>query len=368
MSSKGGASCGPLKKLSKEDRSIIDTANELLNTLEQSHRADLALHLYSTHLLKTLLRNANRKKSLLETGVFIKTQIKDNWTSWPNPYTVIDPQTNKLFEDDECTENISGRSDDKKDGSSPLETGDISVKGLEHACHMLKLELGSVWQRSLIESSSLAKETLDIDKMSIPDEVSTVILGKLDHFFEGLHTQAAKLTKIDLTQSTDSSQLTLTENNKSAMKVNKKIRFDYRDIIARGCQMGEDMTDIYIKSLGLYKEVPTQFKKSDFRLPKQELNKYKAKQKVVQKKNKLNKSYREDYVEVGKLANDRHMSFKSKKYLRLARDSSKELSLDKKTFFMVKGYGVDDSSGEESEGQAHDYTIEDCLMRIPRKR
>ena len=89
MSSKGEASCGPLKKLSKEDRSIIDTANELLNTLEQSHRADLALHLYSTHLLKTLLRNANRKKSLLEIDVFIKTQIKDNWTSWPNPYTVI---------------------------------------------------------------------------------------------------------------------------------------------------------------------------------------------------------------------------------------------------------------------------------------
>lgn len=38
----------------------------------------------------------------------MKTQIKDNWTSWPNPNTIIDPSVDKLYEDiPEGIENVS---------------------------------------------------------------------------------------------------------------------------------------------------------------------------------------------------------------------------------------------------------------------
>lgn len=84
------------KKSTQEEKELIATANELLDNLEHIHRTDLTLHLYSSFLLKKLLRRANSRKFPYETDQFIKNKIKENWVSWPNPQTIIDPQTNKL--------------------------------------------------------------------------------------------------------------------------------------------------------------------------------------------------------------------------------------------------------------------------------
>lgn len=81
------------------DKETLKSANELLDSLEHSHRVDLSLHLYSAYLLKRLLYKANEKKHFYEVNQFVKTQIKDNWTSWPNPNTIIDPSVDKLYED-----------------------------------------------------------------------------------------------------------------------------------------------------------------------------------------------------------------------------------------------------------------------------
>ena len=44
------------------DKETLKMANELLDSLEHSHRVDLSLHLYSAYLLKRLLYRANERK------------------------------------------------------------------------------------------------------------------------------------------------------------------------------------------------------------------------------------------------------------------------------------------------------------------
>lgn len=48
------------------DKETLKSANELLDSLEHSHRVDLSLHLYSAYLLKRLLYKANEKNIFMK--------------------------------------------------------------------------------------------------------------------------------------------------------------------------------------------------------------------------------------------------------------------------------------------------------------
>lgn len=334
------------RKLTKSDKAVIRTANELLESLEQTHRNDLALHLYSTYLLKHLLRAANRKHSQLETDVFIKTQIKDNWTSWPNPYTVIDPKTNKIFEDfhDDETEEV-------------INAGEISAEGLKHASEMLNLEIDAIWQRLLSKSAAKYGNTLDVDRMRIPRHCSSEILNKLDHFFEGLHNKVAQLSKLELSQTANSTRITLSKESKNhPIHMNKKIKLNYRDIISQGCQMGEDMSSIYMKSLELYNDIPSRFRKSPFKLNKSELQKYATKPRG-EANCRASKKLRNEYISIKKLIKERRLTFETRNLLRKVQLSQSDFLLDKKTFYVVRGYENDGDTAESSI-EIKDYLVD----------
>lgn len=339
------------RKLTVADRSVIDAANDLLDSLEQSHRGDLPLHLYSSYLLKNLLSRANEKKHSFEIDQFIKTQIKDNWTSWPNPNTVIDPQSNILYEDATVSE------------QQTIKPGEISPDALTHSTNMLKLELDSYWQHCLAQSALISGETLDIDRMQMPQDLTNHIIGKLDRFFNGLHIKVAAKNKFEIQQDQHSHQLTVSQLKHEKVKANKRIELSYRDIIGRGCEMGEDMLEIYMKSLELYNDIPSKFKKSQFKLPKSVLKKYGPPEKGKSSKDILERS-REPFIEVEKLLKDKRLTSKDKMEIRKLTRKGIEHTLNKKTFYQVKGYKSDEPY--EHKNDSH-YNIEDCLIKIPRK-
>lgn len=339
------------RRLTVADRSVIDAANDLLKSLEQSHRADLPLHLYSSYLLKNLLNKANEKKHSYEIDQFIRTQIKDSWTSWPNPNTVIDPQSNMLYED--ATES-------KQQTIIP---GEISPDALTHSTNMLELELDSYWQHCLAQSAAISGKTLDIDRMKMPHDLTNSIVGKLDRFFNGLHIKLAAKNKFEIQQDQHSHQLTVSQLKHEKVKANKRIELSYHDIIGRGCEMGEDMLEIYMKSLELYNDIPSKFKKSQFKLPKSVLKKYSPSKKGKSRKEILERS-REPYLEVEKLLKDKRLTCMDKMEVRKLTRKGTEHTLNKKTFYQVKGYKSDDYYQHKNDSN---YSIEDCLVKIPRK-
>ena len=220
------------------DKETLKSANELLDSLEHSHRVDLSLHLYSAYLLKRLLYKANEKKHFYEVNQFVKTQIKDNWTSWPNPNTIIDPSVDKLYEDiPEGIENVS------------VQPGEISNRALMHAADMMRVELDAQWQKFLSKSALDHDVTLDVDELNIPNEISRNILVKLDSLFEGLHDKIAKENEFDVRQDKHSNNIRANQIDDEPMQANRRIKYTYHDLISRGCEMNEDMTDIYMKSL-----------------------------------------------------------------------------------------------------------------------
>ncbi|CUS21438.1 LAQU0S03e02608g1_1 [Lachancea quebecensis] len=349
------------RKLDQAEREVLKEANELLESLEHTHRGDLALHLFSTHLLKSVLKAANKKKFALETNTFIKTQIKDNWTSWPNPGTVIDPRTNSLFEDSVVHQGPS----------KSLETGEISPAGLEHASNMVHAELNAVWQRSLAGMSSDAGITLDIDKMDIPSAISHSIMDKMDIFFKGLHTSVAAPNKLKLSQLANSSQLQISEvqQTRDPVSMNRKIKLDYRDIIIRGCQMQEDMYEIYVKSLELYRDIPSQYRKEEFKLPKRELRKYSSRSRRVTE-GSISRSCvsKTSFINAGKLLKQSGLDFGTRTRLRQQLQKEKDRSKDQRTFLWVKGYHKE--QGEESD-KDRNCSVDDFhvpLRRDPSRR
>ncbi|GAV51152.1 hypothetical protein ZYGR_0AD03350 [Zygosaccharomyces rouxii] len=341
-------------RIGTADKSVIDGANELLESLEQSHRADLALHLYSSYLLKNLLYRANEKKHPYEVDQFIKTQIKDNWTNWPSSKTVIDPQTDKLYEDAIIS-------------NSTYEPGEISPNALTHSASMLRQELDSYWQGCLAQCASASEDTLDVDKMEMPSELAHNVIGKLDRFFEGLHHKVAKKNKIELQQDSTSKQLTVSQPENETIKGKRRVQLRYHDIISRGCEMGEDMTEIYMKSLELYNDIPGTIKKNQFKLPKTELKKYRP-IKGGKSKIEVMRKTRENYLELEKLLKDKRLTAKDKMELKKMTRKKIELSLSKKNFFQVKGYGLDDDNDEESDPTSSNYNVDDALIRIPRRK
>lgn len=342
------------------DKNIIATANELLDSLEQSHRSDLTLHLYSTFLLKQLLYKANEKKNWFETDQFIRTQIKNNWTSWPTTRTVVDPETNLLFEDDDTAsqeenghENEGGKVQDR----TRLKQGEISPHALIHATNMLKLELNGFWQHHLAQSASMSKDTLDIDKMTVPQKVTDDIINKLDHFFNGLHNKVAIKNKIDIQQDQATRNVTISQLQNDKVHVKKAPVLTYHDIIGQGCEMGEDMVEIYMKSLELYNDIPATLDKSQFKLPKSLLKKYRPAKKGKVGVKVLKKS-RETFLEMNKLLRDKRLSAQDKILLRKLSKRSDENAMSKKTFFKVKSYQTEESIKDN-------YNLDDCLAKIP---
>lgn len=357
-----------IHRLSKDDKRVLREANELLNSLEHTHRNDLALHLYSAFLLKSTLKAANRRKFASETSTFIKTQIKDNWTSWPNVNTVIDPQTNLVFEDS-CEDNHKS--------PQPLQTGEISPAALDHAMSMVHAELNATWQRALGAMASEKGITLDIDRMDIPCSISTAIMDKIDHFFNGLHAKVATTTKLKLSQITGSSQLEISEAKpkKAAEAMNRKIKLDYRDIIIRGCQMGEDMHETYLKALELYQDIPSHFRKNEFKLPKRELRKYSSKSRRSEDSPGPHKTSRKGYVNVEKLLKQNRLTFESRSKLRSTFDRDRQHAIDKMTFLWVKGFEEEqkepsrkeDGSNNLSQCYVDDYIVPFRRSKVPRK-
>ncbi|CAI1654310.1 hypothetical protein SEUBUCD646_0M04060 [Saccharomyces eubayanus] len=329
------------------DKETLKMANELLDSLEHSHRVDLSLHLYSAYLLKRLLYRANERKHFYEVNQFVKTQIKDNWTSWPNPNTIIDPHVDKLYEDiPEGIENVN------------IQPGEVSDRALVHASDMMRVELDAQWQKCLSKSAFEHGVTVDVDELNIPNEISRNILVKLDSLFEGLHDKIAKENEFDVRQDMQSNNIRICQIDDEPIQANRRIKFTYHDIISRGCEMNEDMTDIYMKSLELYNDIPEKFKKGKFKLPKQTLKKYNQPKKTNSCLKELLSKTRENYIPVEKLLKDKRLTSKDKSKLQQLNRKETEDALNKRTFFQVKGYSMD-------EDELSDYDLDDCLIKLP---
>lgn len=389
---------------------MTDEAVELLETLEQQHRHDLTLHLYSSYLLKQLLRNANRGKRRLKTEVFIKTMIKDNWTSWPSPNTVLDPHVDRIYEDEELVEikgiDINGANE--ADGiGQVVKKGDVSLDGLERATRMLCIELNSIWQRRLSKSGSSLKKygdpniALDIDKMSISTDVVNNVVMRLDSLFERLNTNFARQTKMSIATQRSSSKLIFDAglcnkaaagkgvskmNGRQTSEVGRKIKLDYRDIIVCCCEMELNMLKPYIKCLELFKDIPSQYDSKQFKISKRILEKYMPDENSLKIK-KLSRKLQKDYWELDSLSKDRNMDVEVRKAFRLIKLNN-EFSRDKKTFMMVQEYGSgssrlletsrDEENHENSNMNSNElnnvedeitklnkdtYSLDDCLIR-----
>lgn len=370
------------KKMSKEEREAVTNASEVLNSLEHEHRGDLPLHLYSSFLLKKLLYKANDKKYPYEVDQFVRTQIKDNWVSWPNNHTILDPQTNKIYED--ILED---------DNNTHIAVGEVSGDALSHASDMLKLELNAQWQNSLAKSAKLSNTNLDIDNCNIPNIVTNSVIEKIDRLFLGLHHKVAKRNKISVSQNATSSQVNISqEDTEAVIKPNKKIKLTYHDIIEGATEMNEDMKEIYMKSLELFGDIPEKFQKGKFRLPKKVLKKYRI-SKSEKKSNvkRIFASLNENYIPMDKLLKDERLTAEEKKDIRVINKKLKERALNRKTLLQVKGIDQDESESDEENKDLpysqsrwkntesltfyledmenindNEYNIKDCITELPR--
>ncbi|EDO17764.1 hypothetical protein Kpol_541p7 [Vanderwaltozyma polyspora DSM 70294] len=333
------------------DKSIIDTANRLLDSLEQSHRSDLGLHLYSSYLLHVLLYKANEKKHMFEIDQFYRTQVKENWSSWPNPNTIIDPQTNVLYEDGDVEEKVS-----------ELKKGEVSKRAMNHASNMMKREFSSSWQKYLIESSRKSGSCLDVNELEVPTWVCEKIESKLDHLFEGLHNMVAKQKNIEIDQYVSNGQIRVSqEDSQEDVKLNKHVSFNFHDIISRGCEMGEKMDEVYMKSLRLFNDIPHSFSKSQFKISKHNLKKYKPSTEAKTDISLIFNTSREDFIQIEQLLRDKRLKANEKGKLKYLNKKNKELDTNKRTFFKVNN----NNKSHKIENN-EDYSINDALVKIPR--
>lgn len=331
------------KKLTQEDKQVIESANEILDSLEHVHRTDLALHLYSSFLLKRLLYRANDKKHLFEIDQLVKSQIKDNWVSWPNPNAVVDPQTDKIYEDLEFLDEAN------MEPPTDITQNEVSAGALQHASSMLHLELSSYWQDSLVKSSKKSGMPLDVDNMSIPTEFSTTILNKLDQLFSGLHQKMAKKNKVTVTKektpnSASTDVMTAIQIKNGVTKVNKQIQLNYHDIIERGYEMHENIDNIYMKSLELFNDVPNTFKKQPFKISKKVLKKYRNSHKGNKKSSSNISNGKDDYILLRNAVSDPTIPTEQRDKLRHLLRKQTELGLSQRTFYQVRGYTDDNDN------------------------
>lgn len=338
------------------DQELVKSANELLNSFEQAHRSDLALHLYSSYLLKNLLHRANDKKYPYELERFVRTQIRESWARWPDPRTVVDPQVNRLYEDDNY--------DDGQEFCP--QPGEISSKAYVHAANMLRMELDSFWQHSLVQSSTKAGEALDVDKISMPRDLADHVMWKMDHFFNGLHDKVAAKNIIEIEQDQTSQQVTVSQRHNEKVKANNRTVLTYHDIIARGCEMGEDMEEIYVKSLELFNDIPSSFDKNLYKLPKQLLKSFRSTGPDRSSLSTMGRS-RANYINLEKLLKDKRMLSNDRIHLKKITKKATEQNLSKKAFFSVQTANVYQKGTQgDDDGDSDSYGRDDCLVRIPR--
>lgn len=216
-------SFGGLSNRSTKVKNEIQEYLEIIDTLEHEHRSDLFLHLYSIFLLKKMIRKANEKKFPLETESFIDKHINDDMVKWPDRFSVIDPKVDKLYEDDPPKVMEDKRLDEivgirrlihNSTEVDPIEIrnnipidisteeqlipGEVSERALRHATNMMNIELNALWSQKLKQSAKRANINLDINKLTIPLEVCSNILQKLDHMMKGLHIKIAERNEVDL--------------------------------------------------------------------------------------------------------------------------------------------------------------------------
>ncbi|KAL3234535.1 RNA polymerase I-specific transcription initiation factor RRN9 [Nakaseomyces bracarensis] len=355
-------------KLTQDFKETVKNANELLSFFEEEQRHDLTLHLYSSFLLKKLLFNAHEKKHFDEIDLFIKTQMRDNWVSWPNPNTIIDPQIDKLYEDVLTNDNgeLAGNViDQETEDYLKKEYQKISDTSLQHARKLMKIELNSHWEHTLQNGAKKLNTNLDIEHTNIPNTVSDKIFNKLDEFLAGMHAKVAKMNKFNVTQDNNDLKLKLIQKD-STIKPNKHIKFDYHDIISRGSEMGDDMRELYMKSLELYNDIPSKFDKNQFKVPPEVLKKYsRPNEKNERRFAEIVGKMKYDYIPLDVIANDKRLANRNKTHLRKIFKKEKENTAAKKSFFYVQGHQANNDS--DTEYSDDDYGLDDCLIRIPRK-
>ncbi|CCE62619.1 hypothetical protein TPHA_0C04690 [Tetrapisispora phaffii CBS 4417] len=362
------------KNLDKNDLAIFESAKEILETLEHTQRTDLALHLYSSYLLRTLLYKANEKRHIAEIDLLYTTQVKENWVSWPNSNTIIDPKTDKLYEDDIgkktqiyddiivdkgqiLTQNMKKEQIEDINLNFDVLPGEVSTNALIHGSHMMERELDAYWQKIISESAISNNDYLDIDTMNIPSTISDHILSKLDLFFEGLHNQVAQQTSINIKQSIDDGHIVISQPDKVAeIKENKHIELDFHDVILRSCDMGENMQEIYMKCLQLFNDIPKTFDKQHFKLPKHYLKKFSP----APKKHNLEveeaiKNSRKDFIAIEDVLKKTTIKSKQKAKLAFKNRKNTELNINKKVFYKIQGPSLIDL-------EDLDYTVKDALL------
>ena len=371
---------------SKEQKELVAHANEVLDLLEHSHRTDLTTHLYSSFLLRRLLFKANEKKHLDEITHFYNKQVGDSWYTWPNPDTVLDPHLDKLYED-------FPKDDQYKWFTPSCLPNEVSENALSHATDMLNLELSAHWQRTLCQSARLADEDLDVDRLGIPTHICQAIVDKLDQLFAGLHFKNARRNTLGVTEDAPTGgdkvdvELDVTGETGKETNVKYPTRLTYHDIIERGCEMGEDMEEIYMKSLELYNDMIENFDEKMFKIPKKILKLYRdvGRRSLHSGKSEISATP-EEYLELGRLIGSGHMREKNKRKIRKLYRKEALASLYKKTFYEVRGFSSDIKRGKEDVGRiiwrankgtllnltaTEDddmYGLNDCIVRKRRKR
>lgn len=358
------------------DSHLTKDALELLKTLDNEQRTDLSVHLYSTHLLKHLLKNANKAENkILPTETFLKSSLGRNWTSWPSQNTVIDPNTTSIYEDNPSSHCSSDN----------LRPGQLDEHSMNHASDMLFSELNAVWQKCLTDISSDSSLTLDINSMDLPEDIFQSILFKLDHFIGSLHLNVAEKNHLDISTTPADPRVRLTtEELKSinAIKIKNKPQFDYKDLIVHGCDMGEDMSHVYLKAVELFQDIPKSLDSSQFELPDEFLNKFahikmsntehassaseesdedNEQNILASKKSKMADQSADDdrnekYVLMDQIIKNRSIDPRVRKEIRLLLRKD-EFARDKKMFLTVLNHNKE----IEEEGMYSDYGLDDLI-------
>lgn len=325
---------------SKVDRKLIKTANELLNDLEHEHRNDLTLHLYSTYLLKKLILDQNSKKYLHESNEFVKKQIKDNWTFWPNNDVVLDPQIDKVYQDlydvdlnnDTIINNPVHTDNIHTKNQVEMKNGEVSENALKKSLEMLKIEMQAIWERSINKVAHKESITLNLDHMKITNDATFHVMDKLEQLFQGLNIKMAQRNAITVSADPQGNlQLKQIENiDQNKLIKGKEFNIRYNDIIQRACEIDDNLQDIFMKSLKLYNDIPSTYPKKLFKLPSKVLKKYRY------AKKHSGKIFKPSVSENVSLLSETLVK-KDRKWLKIETNEFFEKQLSKLTFLNVQG-------------------------------
>ncbi|SSD58913.1 uncharacterized protein SCODWIG_00674 [Saccharomycodes ludwigii] len=223
--------------------------NDILKYLEIQHRQDLATHLYSTFLLKKLLKLANGTdyKHTVLIDRFINCNIKHAWTLWPNENTDINPKTNEVYCDNSISPNINN-----------------------NRMQMLLIELSSVWSKQLCEKHNRNID-LDLDSLDIPLPIVNKILNRLDCLFKRLVIQQLKVS-VDFEENEQKTGYTYNISSEDHPRTDREDKnshrvFNHMDILTNSMCNTKQQISLIDKVRTLFEVLPnTLFDKSQFKI------------------------------------------------------------------------------------------------------